>query len=255
MSISIYLSSFFENFIHFTSLKLLSKETAKVRFSEMKNKHNEQIEILKKSKELNPSSSEGLDWLIRKTEVARDESFHDLVEFQNQHHILFLYAQMERYFFQCFKYVLMNRPPEIIKEKMISIGTILERNKNFDIIIEEKVESIIVNEFYGDYKKVLKFAEEKLGIIHGYTDDDIVEFNKFKALRNLFAHGDGTVTWVYLEKLKDSTLNQGEKVIITEELKTNLETKINQLLIKFDKIFLESYPDLNFLNHISYKKI
>jgi len=89
-------------------------------------------------------------------------------------------------------------------------------------------------------------------IIHGYTDDDIEEFNKFKALRNLFAHGDGTVTWVYLEKVKEPTLNQGEKVIVTEEIKTNLETKINQLLLKFDKIFLKSYPDLNFLNHISH---
>ncbi len=255
MSVSIYLSSFFESLIHFTSLQLLSKETAKVRFSEMKDKYNEQIDRIKKSKELNPSSREGFDWLIRRMEVARDESIPDLVEFQNQHHTLFLYAQMERYFFQCFKYILMDHSPEIIKKKTISIGTILERNKNFDIIYEEKVESIIVSEFYQDYKEVLKFAEEKLGIIHGYTDDDIVEFNKFKALRNLFAHGDGTVTWVYLEKVKNSTLNQGEKVIVTEEMKTNLETKINQLLLKFDKIFLKSYPDLNFLNHISHKKI
>ena len=93
---------------------MLSKETAKVRFSEMKDKHNEQIDLFKKSKELNPSSSEGFDWLIRKAEAARDESFSDLVEFQNQHHILFLYAQMERYFFQCFKYVLMNLIPIFI---------------------------------------------------------------------------------------------------------------------------------------------
>lgn len=244
MSVSIYLSSFFESLIHFTSLQLLSKEAAKVRFSEMKDKYNEQIDRIKKSKELNPSSSEGFDWLIRRMEIARDESIPDLVEFQNQHHILFLYAQMERYFLQCFKHILMTRSPEIIREKVISIGTILERNKNFDIIYEEKVESIIVNEFYNDYKIVLKFAEEKLGLIHEYTDDDIEEFNKFKALRNLFAHGDGTVTWVYLEKVKDSTLNQGEKVIVTEEMKTNLETKINQLLLKFDKILLKSYPDL-----------
>ena len=232
--------------MHFQSLQLISKFSSKEKFKEMRPKYNQQIENLEKSKEANPSSSEGYDWLINKMKTARDNSFPDLVEYQNQHHILFLYAQVERYFFQCFKYILLTHAPDIIKEKQVSIGTILERNKNFDVIYEEKVESIIVREFYKDYKIILEFAKEKLGIPHDFSEEEIEEINKFKGLRNLLAHGDGTVTWVYLEKVKDSTLRQGEKMIITEEMVNNLQTRINQLLLRFDKILLNSYPNLKF---------
>lgn len=247
LTVSTYLSTFFENIIHFTSLHLLSKEAAKVKINEMKDRYDEHVILLKKSKEKNSSNGEIFDLLIRKTEAARDQSYSDLVEFQNQHHILFLYSQMERYLFQCFKYILINRSPEIIKEKTISISTILKKNKNFNLIIEEKVESIIVNVFYKDFKEILKFAKEKLGIVHEYTDDDIKTFNDFKALRNIFAHGDGTATSVYLEKVNTDELNLGDILIITEEMVRNFETKINQLLIKFDKVFLNSYPELDFL--------
>lgn len=66
-------------------------------------------------------------------------------------------------------------------------------------------------------------------------------------MRNIFAHGDGTATSVYLEKVNTDELNLGDILIITEEMVRNFETKINQLLIKFDKVFLNSYPELDFL--------
>ena len=253
VSVSVFLSSFFEVTTHFIMLQLLSKESSKVKFKELKASHDETINRIIKAKQLNPSTSEGYNWLIRKYEIARDGTYLDFLEFQNQHYILFLYAQVERYFFQCFKHIMMIRYPDILKENTVSIGTILGRNKNFDVIIEEKVENIIIKLFYSDYKEVLKFAEKKLGIIHDFSEDDILELNKIRALRNLFAHGDGTVTWIYLDKVKDTKLKRGDKVTLTEEIKLNLERKINQLLIKFDQIFLKAYPNMDFLKHLNLK--
>ena len=120
------------------------------------------------------------------------------------------------------------------------VGTVISdrMDKTLAVKVERKFSHPI-------YKKIFEFVDEKLGIKHGYSESEVEEFNKFKALRNIYAHGDGTVTWVYLEKIKDSTLKHSEKVIISEEIRNNLQTRINQLLLKFDKALLNAYPKLS----------
>ncbi len=177
----------------------------------------------------------------------------DFKEFQNQHYILFVYSQMEQYFFKCFKSVLMIEP-DILKENTLTIQKILENNKDFDLILDEKAEEIALKQFRTNFSDIFeKFVREKLGLRHGITEDEIMALNDFKQLRNLFAHGDGTITRSFLKKVQEPSLKLGlgDKLQITKEIKNKAWEIVLQVVMKFDEVLVKTYPELSYKPHSS----
>ena len=177
-----------------------------------------------------------------------------------------MFSEFENYLFKCFKYIIIRRP-EILFEKLISIENIINKIKDlkFDFkdeieneeyknlllnsIIEEFTERIIHDKLYENYEKVFTYAQKVLRIKHGIESRALKLFNLFKQFRNLYSHGDGIISYIFLNKVekigyKTKYFKLGEKLIVDNELIDDVRSMIFFISSVFDKAFISSYPEL-----------
>ncbi len=177
-------------------------------------------------------------------EIHKHFTEENLKGFLNRFHLLFLYSEFEQYLFSSIKSLIL-KYPDLLKEKTISIKQIIEWNKDFDLIIQEKAEAVTEQLLRDDFNKFFQILSEKpYGFKVELEQSIINELNEFKQLRNAYIHGDGTVSLIYLSKIKESRLKLGDKLSLDIELNFKNQNLLFSVLRKFDKILLEKIPEL-----------
>ena len=159
--------------------------------------------------------------------------------------IQYLYTEFEFYLFKCLKYIYTQKRMDIIEEKQVKIKLLLKHQLNLNTIIQAKIDKIIEQKLRENYSIFFrKSIHEQLGLKHSLTENEINSLIEFKLLRDLYAHGDGTVTQIYLDKVPNSKVNLGDKLNLTLELIIESYTTVIKILNKFDSALIEVYPDL-----------
>lgn len=202
--------------------------------------HYERIKDVDKN-DLIPVENKDLKFILNMTKAMSSKYMY---KFLNRSLLLFLYSEIEQYFFSCFKYVIITNSPAILSKKQVSIKEIIKNKKNFDLIIEEKAERIIHDQFYKNFIEIFEFVNEFLGIKVKFQEEDLKILEEFRQLRNTFIHGDGKVNLIYLSKLPHSDKKLGDKLEINIEKITDYLKSIREILEKFDEWLLNQFPEL-----------
>ena len=122
-----------------------------------------------------------------------------------------------------YTYVIMNTYLKLLLKHQLNLNTIIQAK--IDKIIEQKL-----RENYSIFFR--KSIHEQLGLKHSLTENEINSLIEFKLLRDLYAHGDGTVTQIYLDKVPNSKVNLGDKLNLTLELIIESYTTVIKILNK-----------------------
>lgn len=202
--------------------------------------HYERIKDVNKNS-LIPVEIDDLKLILKMTKAMSSKYMY---KFLNRSLLLFLYTEIEQYFFGCFKYAIITNSPAILSKKQVSIKEIIKNNKNFDLIIEEKAERIIHDQFYKNFKEIFEFVYEFLGIKVNFQEEDLKLLEEFRQLRNTFIHGNGKVNLIYLSKIPHSNKKLGDKLDINIEIITDYMKPIREILEKFDEQLLNQFPEL-----------
>lgn len=204
------------------------------------NDHFEKI-INENKDNLIPIETKDLKFLLKITEFM---SSKNLYKFLNRSLLLFIYSEIEQYFFNCFKYVIIKNSPAILSQKQISIKDIIKSKKNFDLIIEEKAERIIHDQFYKSFKEIFEFSNEFLGIKVDFQEEELKLIEEFRQLRNVYIHGNGKVSLIYLSKIPHSDKNLGESLDISKDIILDYMKPIRYLMEKIDKQLIYQFPEI-----------
>jgi len=185
----------------------------------------------------------GLDDLKKEYEMMKHFTKDNLIDFQNRFFLIFIYSEMEQYFFRTLKFTILKHP-KIIKEKQIKIDSLLKK-RNIDLIIEEKAEDTIKDLLFKDFSTFFEILSKKpYGFNIQLDDNEINDLDKFNQLRNAYIHGDGLVSLIYLSKIKDSGLKLGEKLPLNEEILIFYFRLVSRILRKFDQELILKFPEL-----------
>ena len=181
-------------------------------------------------------------------------SYEKVKDIENRSFILLLFSEFENYIFKCFKSIYFSHL-YLLKEKNIPLSLILEKNNAelenvngkvlFLEILNNIVELQIRDSFYQSYEDIFKIANKKLGIKHNISKDSIDILSGYKLIRNLYAHGDGTVNQIFLEQIKRydlglSSLTIGKKLELDSLLLLRILTIIFKICKEFDKAYLNA---------------
>lgn len=171
------------------------------------------------------------------------EYFDKFQEIQLSIALRFIYSEFEHYLFKCIKYILMKYPSRM-SEKEIKIGMILNYNYDINTVIEAKAEMVVENLLRKNFNDIFNKISDFYGIKHNITEQEIYDISELRQIRNLFTHGDGTVTHIYLNRVKDTPYKLGEKLKITTELHKHAGDIVYRITKKFDEALLIKYPEL-----------
>ncbi len=178
--------------------------------------------------------------LLGKFEYITPENFK---KHNDRNFIQFFYTEFELYLFKCLKYIYTKRP-QIIGNKQVSLKLLLEHEYHLETIIQAKIENVIEQNLREKFDKFFEYIQEHLDIEHKLTSEDINELIRFKQLRNIYAHGDGTITQIYIDKIPETNYKLGERLEITQEIKFKSYHIIIKTINAFDKAFIEKYPEI-----------
>ena len=184
-------------------------------------------------------------------------NYEKVKDIENRSYILLLFSEFENYIFKCFKSIYFSKP-DLLKEKSIPLSLLLEK-KNADLenvngkllfveILNNAVESQIRDYFYKSYEDIFKIANKKLGIKYNISKDSIDKLSGYKLIRNLYAHGDGTINQIFYEQIKRydlglSSLTIGNKLELDFPLLTMIFTIIFKICTEFDKAYLNAIKE------------
>ncbi len=242
MHFSKFFLDYITNIQNFNWQQIIIQETSKTHLKSMPQKSQKIINQLKALKKENPDN-EGLEFLIKKNEIEMIESPKRFKNSLESHHLLYLFSQLQLFLFKTINYIILKRP-NIISEKKISIKFVLDNKYNWNVILEKKIEKVILNLFFKEWKEIFDYLFDPLGLQHGITNQEMVELEEFSLLRNLYAHGDGTVTYIYLQKSKRSDIKYGDKIDFDEKYLEESQRLIFKVLQKIDQKLIISCPEL-----------
>ena len=89
---------------------------------------------------------------------------------------------------------------------------------------------------------IFNFAQKNYGIDHRIDETKIAVLNKYRKIRNLYAHGNGFVNKIFLQQTKLTGYQEGEKLEITLEMVNEFLTTIYDVVNSFDKELLLKFP-------------
>ncbi len=181
--------------------------------------------------------------------------FNKFKEIHFRNHIIYLYSELEFYFYRCLNHIFVKRP-NLLEEKNISLSikSILDKDYNLDEEVQKKLDKAIEQKLRKDFNDFFDYCSKKLGLKHKLPQEDINELKKFRQIRNLYVHGDGTINELFFEKYPDSPFKIGEKFEINEELLNNLVQKLIKILDQFDEQMLKAYSELGIETSKSFVK-
>ena len=168
----------------------------------------------------------------------------NFIYLRNRAFLLFLYTEIESYFFNCLKAVYIEHPLKL-KGKNIKIDWVFEYNKK--LIIEAKAEKIVEELIRNKWKKIFdKIKEGPYNIHHQIKNDDIKKLEEFQQIRNIYAHGNGNVNQILLENSSHSVYKLGDRIELTPEFFRIYEDPIISLMTEFDIALIKEYPSFAF---------
>ena len=130
---------------------------------------------------------------------------------------------------------------------MIKLESIIKNRNNIDNLIQGKIEKVVEQILRLSFTQMFEKINKKFGIDPNITENEFKDLTKLRQLRNLYAHGDGTITQAYLDKVPDSKLKLGNvKEIDLKEI-YNLSQTVFIVLNKFDEKLISKFPELNSL--------
>lgn len=183
--------------------------------------------------------------LEQEYEIRRHFNEENLDVFLNRFHLLYLYSEFEQYLFSSFKFLIL-KYPDSLKEKIVSIKQNIEKNKDFNLILEEKAETVVEQLLRIDLNKFFKIISKKPYRFKVEFDQRVInELDEFKQLRNAYIHGDGTASLIYLSKIRETSLKLGHKLQLDVDLIFKKQELLFFVLAKFDKILFEKIPELS----------
>ncbi len=253
IKISKYLVDFFINSMNFDMLNFVINTELKTSFEKYEKFYDKLSDALKTDdwedyeayveSSFDESVEVDLDAMLYQIPFISFLKVDNLSEFTNRASLLFLYSELEQYFFKCFKYILL-KYPNIIEDKSITIQRLLKKDKNIDLVIEEKVEHILNKIFFEDFTGIFKYAKKVLNINHQISEEDCIKLNELRQIRNAYIHGDGTVSFLFLSKVKSLKLKLGEKIPINRKILREFFSKTSEILTKFDVALLSQFNEL-----------
>lgn len=283
---SIYFDIFSKNFILYEGLHRLKERKLKDHFKiyESYEDFSSFVEYLLKPFKNLPISKLGDDIIELKEIQAKTENYmknkYDYMfknfnvekfrEFENITLLFFMFSEFDNYLFKCFKHHLIERP-ELLFDKQILIENVINKIKDLDLDPKEKIENNIIKKliidsivedyaektihdrFYENYEEIFNYAQKKLGINHNIDSKALKLLNLFKQFRNLYAHSDGIISYIFLNKVekigyKTKYFKSGEKLKIDDEIIDDVKGMIFGISLEFDGAFIESHPELKINN-------
>lgn len=191
--------------------------------------------------------------LEKEYEIRKPYTVENMRRFLNEYQFLSLYSEFETYLHRYLKYHIQKNIG-ILKEKTITLGKIIEKDKNLDLIFEEKTEKTIKDLLKsGNYKKLFhKISEKPYNFEIDLTEDEINRIDEFKQLRHLYVHGDGKADLIYLSKTKNKKIKKGEHIPITRELIYNdFMPLLFNFIEKMDKYLISIHPEMEYRDEVS----
>lgn len=170
--------------------------------------------------------------------------FNNFLKYQKRNFLQIFYTEIEHYLFKAFFYVF-NKYPESLNEKKVKFELILKNRNNLDNLIQGKIEKEVEQILRLSFKQIFKEINTKFGIDSNINENEFKELTKLRQLRNLYAHGDGTITQAYLNKISDSNLKLGEIKEINSKEIYDLSQTVFTVLNKFDENLIRKFPELN----------
>ncbi len=174
---------------------------------------------------------------LRDRWINSNEMQDDFLSFQGKLFIIFLYSEFEQYLFRCIKFILLNQPEILAKE----FPEIEDKPEYFQ---EERAEKLIHKLSYKKYSEIFNYTKQILKIDHNLNKDDFEKLHEFKQIRNLFAHGDGTITKIFLKRVKESNFKLGDKIKIVDKMTQEIYQIVFKATETFDRALILKYPRL-----------
>jgi len=253
---SIYLKEFFDNWSKFAFFSDINKKGGQPFIDNMvkvqENLKNE-IERIENSQD---SRIRGIDQsnihiLKNFYEISRIYTYDNFIDFQNRYFIIFLYSEMENYFFKCLKHIFTKFP-----------------NKQFRLLIEKRglsylegyVETqIIIMLNNMKYNKFFELLSRNWNLNPNFGEIVIRYLTIFREIRNLFVHHNGIIDQKYLENIqyphsnfrdnyiiKNLSYQIGDKFILNMNIIDDIDALVVRIVSDFDKELIRKYsnPDL-----------
>ena len=250
---SIYSKEFFENWSKFAFYSNITKKGSQPFLDDMvkiqENLKNE-IERIESGED---SRIRGVDLsnihlLKNSYETSKNHTYDDFIDVQNRHFIIFIYSEMEIYFFKCLRHIFTKSPNQNFNL------TRQRRGSNYlEGVVEKKI-IIMLNNM--KYKKFFEELDQKWKIHPNFSENMIRYLTIFRELRNLFAHHNGIVNQKYLENVQHPYSNLGDnyifknfhykigdKFIMNKEIIDDINALVIKIVSDFDKALIREYSD------------
>ncbi len=200
------------------------------------------------------------------SERIRNMTIDEFLDIEHRMYLPFLFSELENYIYRFFHYVYF-KDPRKLSGKNVSIKDIIGDKNNMNLneiqglvpidlksIITKKVEDIIEESLKNKkgYKKTFEKARDEFDIQYNISNDLFEELEFYKKIRNLFAHGDGTIDYRFLDNKKpylknhinSNRLKIGEKFPLNLWAISQIQDKILKVLKEFDRALVKKYPEL-----------
>ena len=171
------------------------------------------------------------------------DNYKKFIEHQGRNAMQFFYSELEYYLFKCFKAIFLLYPKKL-ENKQIRIKDLLEFDLKGEEILEIAIEKECENILRNSLEEIFKKAKQDHGIDHKIESTKIAILNKYRKIRNLYAHGNGFVNKIFLEQTKLFEYEIGEKLEITLEMVNEFLITIIEIAKSFDKALLLKFPSL-----------
>ncbi len=138
--------------------------------------------------------------------------------------LVFTYSEMEEYFFRCMNYCIIKTGESEIQAEKETVDFIMRNN----------------------WQNIFEGFKTLHNLNHNLNSNLIDEVQKFKIIRNLFTHGNGTINQKYLDNFPNSNQRYGEKLNLTQELIFKYFGLSFEITSYFDHALLKIYPELTY---------
>lgn len=138
--------------------------------------------------------------------------------------LVFTYSEMEQYFFRCMNYCIIKTGVSEIQAEKETVDFIMRNN----------------------WQKIFDGFKTLHRLNHNLNSNLINEVQKFRIIRNLFAHGNGTINQKYLNHFPNSNQRFGEKLNLTTKLINKYFNLSSEIIAYFDDALLKIFTELTY---------
>jgi len=172
-------------------------------------------------------------------------NYSKFLKYQCQNSIIFFYTELENYLYKCFRKILISYP-RFLENKEVKIKELLDCGLDVKEVIELKAEGEAEQILKNSFDEIFKIAKMKYGINHYIEEADIEIINKYRHIRNIFAHRRGIVDKMFLKKLDHLGYKEGDSINLTLEMVNEFSVVSSGVVKGFDEAFIEKFPQFLF---------